>query len=116
MRTPMPEPTEHPFHDLNKNATSLERSLRPDGVSTVRYLSDAANQARVREGLTAWGSANLTTEMALVLLDGFETLQRVLKVHDEYFDLDEQAGGDSTPEPKDVWRFDRDFRAAAHLR
>jgi hypothetical protein len=112
----MPEPTDGPFYDLNKNTTSLERALRPDGVTTVRYLSDPANQARVREGLTAWGSANLTTEMALVLLDGFEALQRVLKVYDAYFDLDQQAGSDSTPEPEDVWRFDRDFRVAAHLR
>lgn len=34
-------------------------------------------------------------------------------VHARYFDMDGRPGYDDTnPEPEDVWRFDRDFRAA----
>lgn len=41
------------------------------------------------------------------------TLERVLAVHARYFDLDGTPGFDDTnPEPEDVWRYDRDFRAA----
>lgn len=36
----------------------------------------------------------------------------VVKVHGEYFDLDRDPFDDASPEPEDVWRFDRDFRAA----
>jgi hypothetical protein len=42
-----------------------------------------------------------------------EALAPVLAVHWRYFD-DEGTPGtdDTTPEPEDVWRYDRDFRAA----
>lgn len=40
-------------------------------------------------------------------------LERLVAVHGRYFDLDGTPGFDDTePEPEDVWRYDRDFRAA----
>lgn len=34
-------------------------------------------------------------------------------VHAEYFDMDaDPLSGEACPEPEDVWRYDRDFRAA----
>jgi len=38
---------------------------------------------------------------------------RMLAVHARYFDLDGRPGfDDCEPEPEDVWRYDRDLRAA----
>lgn len=38
---------------------------------------------------------------------------RVEAVHARYFDLEGEPGvNDTTPEPEDVWRYDRDFRKA----
>ena len=40
-------------------------------------------------------------------------VERLVAVHASYFDLDGRPGYDDTnPAPEDVWRFDRDFRAA----
>ena len=40
-------------------------------------------------------------------------LSRVKAVHANYFDMDGEPGfDDTTPEPEDVWRYDRDFRKA----
>ena len=37
----------------------------------------------------------------------------LVEVHARYFDMDGKPGfDDTTPEPEDVWRYDRDFRAA----
>ena len=42
-----------------------------------------------------------------------EALAPIRAVHARYFDLDGKPGmDDTTPEPEDVWRYDRDFRAA----
>jgi hypothetical protein len=42
-----------------------------------------------------------------------EALAPVRAVHARYFDLDGKPGRDDTdPEPEDVWRYDRDLRAA----
>jgi len=42
-----------------------------------------------------------------------EQIDRVKGVHAKYFDLDGRPGyDDTTPEPEDVWRYDRDFREA----
>jgi hypothetical protein len=42
-----------------------------------------------------------------------QALAALIRVHDRYFDVDGEPGVDDTePEPEDVWRFDRDFRAA----
>ena len=41
-----------------------------------------------------------------------EALAPIREVHGCYFDLDGEPGyDDTTPEPEDVWRYDRDFRA-----
>lgn len=47
-----------------------------------------------------------------LLSEETEALSRVLAVHAEYFDLDREPFDDASPEPEDVWRYDRDFRAA----
>ena len=40
-------------------------------------------------------------------------LSRVKAVHADYFDMDLEPGDAyANPEPEDVWRYDRDFRAA----
>ena len=40
-------------------------------------------------------------------------LAAVVHAHADYFDMDGRPGFDETePEPEDVWRYDRDFRAA----
>lgn len=43
-------------------------------------------------------------------------LAAVVAVHGRYFDMDGRPGFDDTdPAPEDVWRYDRDFRAACEL-
>lgn len=55
----------------------------------------------------------LPYRLAAELVEAREREQRVRAVHGRYFDLDGVPGeDDTTPEPEDVWRFDRDFRAA----
>lgn len=40
-------------------------------------------------------------------------VESLVAVHSRYFDLDGRPGyEDTTPEPEDVWRYDRDYRAA----
>lgn len=40
-------------------------------------------------------------------------LNALITVHARYFDMDYEAGEpDVNPSPEDVWRYDRDFRAA----
>jgi hypothetical protein len=51
--------------------------------------------------------------VARIKADAYAVLARVEAVHGRYFDLDGTPGvDDTTPEPEDVWRYDRDFRAA----
>lgn len=59
-------------------------------------------------------SFDVAERSALVwALESTERLAAVQAVHAAYFDMDGRPGLDDTdPEPEDVWRYDRDFRAA----
>lgn len=62
--------------------------------------------------------ANANPAAVLALLDERDelaaTVDRLRDVHARYFDMDGRPGydDDTNPEPEDVWRYDRDFRAA----
>lgn len=56
-----------------------------------------------------------TVQPALLAAAREDALAEVKKVHAQYFDVDGTPGrDDTTPEPEDVWRYDRDLRAVLY--
>lgn len=93
----------------------------PDEIRDLLCESDPIQLAdeilRLRTGLVeALKCVSAGQEMARLAIRSRDraeaALVRVAEVHAHYFDLDSPANGSANPETEDVWRFDRDFRAA----
>ena len=79
----------------------MSEDLTPQGAAAVRLAQTVVRLEAERD--RARGIA--------VALE--QRLARVLDVHATYFSLDGEPGyDDTTPEPEDVWRYDRDIRDA----
>lgn len=81
-------------------------------VAIDKFSAGRSNYGAVYAAVAAILADRLAAETARA--DAAEAaLGRVRAVHERYFDTDGQPGyDDTTPEPEDVWRFDRDLRAA----
>ena len=95
-----------PLRDGETKVRSSTYLEQVGNLTLIAPLSDAALiEEAARRGLSVMDAAE-----AARLRGRSEALDAVVSVHAEYFVMDREPFDDASPEPEDVWRYDRDFR------